>query len=171
VLCAGVNKHLLSNVPGVYICGNPNLGDVSTSVGAYSNFIESMLHEFQGLSLRCRSSHIFHEVMMKAFQCMYLYVIAHPACIVIRRKWLRALSIVAAALRFLQLLALTCIMLLTQWLVDWELCADNQLPVVNITGMVISQIGYGSHGFGKTGRSHPQRQSDESMRWLGKCPC
>ena len=62
-----------------YICGNPNLGDVSTSVGAYSNFIESMLHEFQGLNLRSCSSHILHEIMMKIFQSMHLCVIAHPA--------------------------------------------------------------------------------------------
>ena len=44
-----MNAHLLTNVAtGGYQCGSPLVGDVSTSVGFYNGFVQSMLQEFQG---------------------------------------------------------------------------------------------------------------------------
>lgn len=45
----GINSYLLTNATGDVLCGDPSLGEVATSVGAYSAFLKATLREFEGL--------------------------------------------------------------------------------------------------------------------------
>ena len=73
----GINSYLLTNATGDVLCGDPSLGEVATSVGAYSAFLKATLREFEGLSnvpqihqsVIVLSNDVPCEQSIKAFAC------------------------------------------------------------------------------------------------------
>ena len=165
-----MNSYLLTNATGDVICGDPSLGEVATSVGAYTAFLNATLREFEGRSMLphlYESSRIkLLEVNVQLNSAFGLLLAAQasvrlPAC---HQSSLQSLSAVLLRVTLHGMHDVKPWIPISQ-LENYIVHADGKPPLVNVTSLNISHIDYGRHGLENKGASCVYSISTRVMQW------